>query len=129
MNSQFFSMRSATVLGLALGLALSASAALSADLNTVRIDFDRQVAAWTNMPRAEAPVTVLQVTDASLHRNGTESAYATQLTTVAKPVATNVPGLQPYGQDSVYAVRFFQNVPASDSKRKVDAPAAKPYGG
>jgi hypothetical protein len=124
MNSQFFSMRSAIVLGLALGSALSADAALSADLNTVRIDFDRQVAAWTNMPRAEAPVTVLQVTDASLHRNGTESAYATQLTTVAKPVAANVPGLQPYGRDSVYAVRFL-----SDSTRKVDAPAAKPYGG
>ena len=69
MNSQFFSMRSAILLGLALGsTALSAGAALSADLNTVRIDFDRQVAAWTNMPRAEAPVTGLQASDASIHR-------------------------------------------------------------
>ena len=129
MNSQFFSMRSAILWRLALGsTALSAGAALSADLNTVRIDFDRQVAAWTNMPRAEAPVTGLQVSDASIHRYGTESAYATQLTTVAKPVATNAPALQPYGRDSVYAAPF-QNLSASDSTRKVDAPAAKPYGG
>ena len=128
MNSQFFSMRSAIVLGLALGSALSAGAALSADLNTVRIDFDRQLAAWTNMPRAEAPVTGLQVSDASLHRYGTESAHATQLTTATKPIATNAPGLQPYGRDSVYAAPF-QNLSASDSTRKVDAPAAKPYGG
>jgi len=128
MNSQFFSMRSAIVFGLALGSALSAGAALSAGLNTVRIDFDRQVAAWTNMPRAEAPVTALQVSDASLHRYGTESAYATQLTTGAKPVATNARGLQPYGRDSVYAVPF-QRLSAPDSTRQVDAPAAKPYGG
>ena len=126
MNSHFFSMRSAILFGVALGSALSAGVALSADLNTVRIDFDRQVAAWTNMPRAEAPVTGLQVSDASLHRSGTESAYATQLTTVAKPVATTGP--QPYGRDSVYAVQF-QNLSAPDSTRKVDAPAAKPYGG
>ena len=39
MNSQFFSMRTAIVFGLALGSALSAGVALSSDLNTVRIDF------------------------------------------------------------------------------------------
>ena len=98
MNSPFFSMRSAILLDLALRSALSAGAALSADLNTVRIDFDRQVAAWTNMPRAEAPVTRLQVSDASLDRSGTESAYATQLTIVAKPAATNITEPQPCGR-------------------------------
>jgi hypothetical protein len=128
MNSQFFSIRSAILFGLALGSALSAGAALSADLKTVRIDFDRQVAAWTNMPRAEAPVTQLQVSDASLHRSGTESAYATQLTTMAKPIATNVPGLQPYGQDSVYAVHF-ENASASGTSNKADAPTETPHGG
>jgi hypothetical protein len=128
MNPQFFSMRSAILVGLALGSALSGDATQAADLNTVRIDFDRQAAAWTNMPRAEAPVTMLQVSDASLHRYGTESAYATQFTTVAKPVATNITGLQSYGRDSVYAIQF-QNLSASDSTRKVDAPVAKPYGG
>jgi hypothetical protein len=127
MNSQFLSMRGAILFGLALRSALSAGAALSADLNTVRIDFDRQGAAWTNMPRAEAAVTVLQVTDASLHRYGTESAYATQLTTVAKPVATNVLGLQPHGQDSVYAVHFDGS--ASGTSDKAEAPTEKPHGG
>ena len=128
MNSQFFSMRSAILFGLALGSALSAGAAVSEGLNTVRIDFDRQVAAWTNMPRAEAPVTRLQVSDASLHRYGTESAHTTQLTTVAEPVATNITVMQPYGRDSVYPVQF-RRLSASDSTRKVDAPAAKLYGG
>jgi hypothetical protein len=128
MNTQFFSMRSAILFGLVLGSALSTGAALSADLNTVRIDSDPQVAAWTNMPRAEAPVTVLQVTDASLHRYGTDSAYATQLTTRAKPVATNVPALQPHGQDSVYAVHF-ENRSASGTSNKADAPTERPHGG
>ena len=128
MNSKFYSMRSAILFGLALGSALSAGAALPADLNAVKIDFDPQVAAWTNMPRAEAPVTVLKATDASLHRLGTESAYATQLTTMAKPIATNVPGLQPHGQDSVYAVHF-ENASASGISNKADAPTETPHGG
>ena len=125
MNPQFFSTRSGILFGVALGSAIFAGAAPSADLSTVRIDFDREVAAWTNMPRGDGPVTELQVTDASLHRHGTESAYATQPTTVAKPVATKVLGLQANGRDSVYVFQS-QNGSASDS---MDALAARAYGG
>jgi len=122
------SMRSLIVFGLALRAALCTDAAVSADLNTVKVEFDRDVAARTNMPRAEARVTWLQIADTSSHRAGRESAYATQVTTLAKSVATNVPRMQVTGRGSVYALQF-RDVTVPDAARTGHALIRKPYAG